>query len=133
MTTRNELNLMIAGYVANRGAITVCPPCKKAYPWATERDWKDAIQRHHVALEIAGLVTKEEEDMILKDNLMTGEEHSQVFAYYMTDDEDVSDVSEIDKASFGADVWSMMDMHLVGAMTADAQRGLNHNDPEWCD
>lgn len=130
MTTRTELNAMIAGYLRNH-TINVIPEGFKAYPWAKDEDWKDAISRHHVALEIAGLVLKEEEDAILGENLVTGNEHSRVFAYYMTDDEDLTDVSDLDKASYRADVGSMQDMHLIGAMSADALLDFNHNSPDW--
>lgn len=127
---RAQLNLMVTGFMRNH-AITVVPEGVKAYPWANEQDWKDAISRHHVALEIAGLVLKEEEEAILGENLVTGNEHSAVYAYYLTDDEDTSDVSDLDKASYHADVSHMKDMNLIGAKSADALLAMNHNDPEW--
>ncbi|OWZ90381.1 hypothetical protein B9J07_27735 [Sinorhizobium sp. LM21] len=129
--TRTSLNAMIAGFLANKGVITKLPDCKKAYPWATEQDWKDAISRHHAALELCGTVLQEEDTIDRATNLMTGREHSQVYAYYLGDDEDLSDVSEVDRASYRADVTSMTDMQLIGYATADAQLDLHHNDPEW--
>lgn len=97
MTNRTELNAMIAGYLRNH-TIKVIPEGVKAYPWAKEQDWKDAISRHHVALEMAGLVLVEEED-VMKESLMSGAEHGQVYAYYMGDDEDTSDVTDLDRAA----------------------------------
>lgn len=96
---RATLDNMIAGYLRDN-TITVVPTGVRAYPWAKEEDWKDAISRHHVALEIAGLVLREEEEAQAPNRLMTGEEHSQVYAYYLTDDEDTSDVSDLDRAAY---------------------------------
>jgi hypothetical protein len=131
MTTRTSLNAMIAGFLANKGAITKLPAGMKAYPWATEQDWKDAITRHHAALELCGTVLPVEDTIDREGNLMTGEEHGQVHAYYFGDDEDLTDVSDVDKASYRADVTSMTDMQLIGYATADAQLDMHHNDPEW--
>lgn len=129
--TRTSLNAMIAGFLANQGVIKTIPEGMKAYPWATEQDWKDAIQRHHVALELCGQVLQEEDTIDRETNLVTGQEHSQVYAYYLGDDEDISDVTDLDRASYHADVTSMTDMQLIGYATADAQLDLNHNNPEW--
>ncbi|MBY3231841.1 hypothetical protein [Rhizobium laguerreae] len=131
MTSRTELNAMIAGFLNNRGTITVCPDYVKAYPWATEQDWKDAIQRHHVALELASLVLQEDDTIDRETNLVTGQEHSAVFAYYLSDDEDTSDVSDVDRATYRADVVIMTDMQLIGYASADAMLDMNHNNPEW--
>jgi hypothetical protein len=128
--TRTSLNAMIADFLATK-AIKVCPAGMKAYPWATEQDWTDAINRHHTALELCGTVLPIEEHSLFDTRLATGEEHSSVYAYYAGDDEDVSDVSDLDRASYRADVTLMSDMHLIGHATADALLDFNHNSPDW--
>lgn len=120
MTSRTELNAMIAGFLNARGTITVCPDYVKAYPWATEQDWKDALQRHHVALELAGLVGQEDDTIDREANLVTGEEHSAVYAYYMGDDEDTSDVTDLDRHAYEQDIIAMTDAGLIGDCSAQA-------------
>ncbi|MBD9511598.1 hypothetical protein IB265_33110 [Ensifer sp. ENS10] len=124
--TRTSLNAMIAGFLANKGVITKLPDCQKAYPWATEQDWKDAIQRHHAALELCGTVLQEEDTIDREANLMTGREHSQVYAYYLGDDEDTSDVTDLDRAAYHADIIALTDAGLIGDCSADALKEPHH-------
>jgi hypothetical protein len=94
---------MIAGFLANKGAITVCPPCQKAYPWATEQDWKDAITRHHGALELAGAVLQEPVESRVP--AITGTQHGLVHAYYFNEDEDLTD-ADPDLDAYAHQVWA---------------------------
>jgi hypothetical protein len=128
MTNRTSLNAMIAGFLSNRGVIRNIPAGMKAYPWATEQDWKDAITRHHAALELCGTVLQEEDTIDRETNLMTGAEHSAVYAYYLGDDEDTSDVTDLDRASFDAHIIEMTDAGLIGDCSAQA---LIPQDLDW--
>lgn len=98
MIDRTQLNAMIAGYLKSH-TINICPAGMKAYPWATDADWESAAERHHVAREMARLEPIEAPTIDRAANLISGEEHSQVYSYYLGEDEDTSDVTDLDKAA----------------------------------